>query len=230
MLGKVKDHMRMTNDSAGMYRHYIFDIDGTLIDTERTGVLSLMKTVRELLGQEMPYGEAYRYFGIPSGKVAPMLGFADNELFANRWEENFVELQYLMKPFDGVQDVLTHLKETGKWIGCVTSRNRYEFSKDIHLQKMAHLFDAAICAEDTARHKPDPEPVLEYMRRMEQRTGERVLPEECLYLGDTVHDFECASGAGCDFALADWHVRGMQGIPAKYRFSTAEELLGITAL
>lgn len=91
-----------------MYIHYIFDIDGTLIDTERTGVLSLIKTVRELLGQ----------------------------------------------------DVLVHLKESGKWIGYVTSRNRYEFSKDMHLQKMAHLFDAAICAEDTAKHKPDPDPVL----------------------------------------------------------------------
>lgn len=82
-----------------MYSHYIFDIDGTLIDTERTGVLSLIKTVRELLGQ----------------------------------------------------DVLVHLKESGKWIGCVTSRNRYEFSKDMHLQKMAHLFDAAIFAEDPAQ-------------------------------------------------------------------------------
>lgn len=212
------------------YKHYLFDVDGTLIDTERTGVLSLMKTVKELLGQEMPYDEAYRYFGIPSGKVAPMLGFGDNEKFGNRWEENFIELQYMMKPFEGVEEVLVRLKERGSHLGCITSRNRFEFSKDPYLLKLVHLFDEAICAEDTVKHKPDPEPVLEYMRRMELRTGEKVLPEECLYLGDTVHDFECGNGAGCDFALADWHGRGMRGIPAKFRFSTADELLETVGL
>lgn len=210
-----------------MYRHFLFDIDGTLIDTERTGVLSLIKTVRELMGVEMSYEEAYRFFGIPSGEAAPILGFADHELFIARWEKNFVELQYLMRPFDGVMDVLVRLKESGAYIGCVTSRNRYEFSKDPYLQGMVHLFDVAICAEDTVKHKPDPEPVLEYMRRMEARLGERVLPGECLYLGDTAHDFECCHGAGCDFALADWRCRGMQGIPANYRFTTAAELLDI---
>ena len=41
-----------------MIRHYddfVFDIDGTLLDTERTGVLSLMQTIRELTGDEVPY-------------------------------------------------------------------------------------------------------------------------------------------------------------------------------
>ena len=55
---------------ARNYDNIIFDIDGTLIDTEKTGALSLIQTVRELLGREMPYDEAYSYFGIPSGKVA----------------------------------------------------------------------------------------------------------------------------------------------------------------
>ena len=52
------------------YEDFVFDIDGTLLDTERTGVLSLMQTIRELTGEEAGYEEAYRFFGVPSAKVA----------------------------------------------------------------------------------------------------------------------------------------------------------------
>ena len=41
-----------------MFKLVIFDIDGTLIDSEKTGVLSLMQTIRELTGREVPYDEA----------------------------------------------------------------------------------------------------------------------------------------------------------------------------
>ncbi len=53
-----------------MYKLAVFDIDGTLIDTERTGVESLMVTLKELLGMDVPYDDAYKVFGIPSIKVA----------------------------------------------------------------------------------------------------------------------------------------------------------------
>ena len=35
------------------YTDFVFDIDGTLLDTERTGVLSLFQTIRELTGREV---------------------------------------------------------------------------------------------------------------------------------------------------------------------------------
>lgn len=205
-----------------MYKHFVFDIDGTLIDTERTGVLSLIKTVEELMGTTMPYLEAYTYFGIPSAQVGPMLGYPDPDRFGLRWEENFVELSYLMKPFERVEEVLSAVKSAGRTTGCVTSRSRYEFDKDVHMQQLVKYFDHIVCAEDSERHKPSPEPMLVYMQKA---GGAR--PEECIYIGDTMHDCQCATGAGCDFALADWQGRGLQGIPARYHFTEVKEILGL---
>lgn len=209
------------------YNHFVFDIDGTLIDTESTGMLSLIQTIRELMGIEMSYDEALKYFGIPSSKVAPMLGYPEEERFAALWEERFVEMSYLMRPFDGVGTALAAIKDAGRHIGCVTSRNRYEFSKDIHLAGLVPYFDYIVCSEDSCRHKPHPDPMLAYIRKAGEGMGVEVMPEECLYLGDTVYDYRCGHDAGCDFALADWRNRGMQGIPAEYRFTDAGGILAL---
>ena len=205
-----------------MYRHFVFDIDGTLIDTERTGVLSLVKTVRELIGKEMPYDEAYGYFGIPSAKVAPMLGYADAERFGERWEENFVELSCLIKAFEGAEEVLAAIKSAGRTTGCVTSRNRYEFEKDVHMQRLVKYIDHIICAEDSEKHKPSPDPMYAYMRKADCTD-----PAGCIFIGDTMHDCQCATGAGCDFALADWQNRGLQGIPARYHLTSVRQILDL---
>lgn len=208
----------------GRYSHFVFDIDGTLIDTERTGVQSLVDTIRQLMGEDMPYDEAYRYFGIPSGKVGAMLHYSRPEEFSEAWEQNFIRLSYMIKPFDGVGEMLSALKSEGVGIGCVTSRNRFEFGKDVHLAKLLHFFDHTVCAEDTEKHKPCPEPLLKYISLSSERLGKSVLPSECIYIGDTMHDFQCARDAGCDFALADWQGRGLQGIPAQYHLRAVREI------
>ena len=60
--------------------------------------------------------------------------------------------------------------------------------------------------------------------------GDSILPGEVIFFGDTDHDFACARDAGCDFALADWKLRGWQGISARYKFSNAEEMEAIICL
>ena len=206
---------------ARNYDNIIFDIDGTLIDTEKTGVLSLIQTVRELLGREMPYDEAYSYFGIPSGNVAPLLGYAPADYFAEVWEEHFVELMHLTKAFPQVDELLRRLSEAGCRIGCVTSRNRYEFEKDVELKPLLKYFDVEICVEDTVRHKPDPEPALEFLRRA------GATAQNTIFIWDTLHDCQCAHGAGIPFLLADWRSRGMQGIPAEFRAQNALQMLDV---
>lgn len=210
-----------------MYRLAVFDIDGTLIDTERTGVESLVVTIRELLGKEVPYEEAYKAFGIPSSKVAGMYGYEDAKRFGERWEENFISLSHHIKPFPGVLDALRRIKATGLATGVVTSRNRMEFDFDDYLREMVPYLDHIVCSEDTVHHKPHPEPLLRCIGLASAASGNTIIPEEVIFFGDTDHDYACARDAGCDFALADWKNRGWQDIPARFKFSRADEMEAI---
>ncbi len=207
-----------------MYKLAVFDIDGTLIDTERTGVESLVVTIRELLGKDVPYEEAYKAFGIPSGKVAGLYGYDDAKRFGERWEENFIALSHHIKPFPGVLDALHRIKLSGIATGIVTSRNRMEFDFDDYLREMVPYLDHIVCSEDTVHHKPHPEPLLRCIEMASSAVGESIQSGDVVFFGDTDHDFACARDAGCDFALADWKSRGWQGIPARYKFSNAEEM------
>ena len=206
------------------YTDIVFDIDGTLLDTEKTGVLSLLQTVRELTGREMSYEEGYGFFGTPSARASETLGFGDPARFAEVWEEHFQELMYLVKPFPGVEDILRDLKAAGVRTGVVTSRSRFEFSYDPTMKRWAGFFDRVVCSEDSVRHKPFPDPMLTY------RAAVGATPETTLFVGDTVHDWQCGHDAGCDFALADWFGRGGQGIAAEYRFTDAASLRRILGL
>lgn len=206
------------------YRHFIFDIDGTLLDTEQTGMLSLRQTIKEFTGKELSIPELLPYFGLPSSKTSQILGLADKNRFAEVWETHFQELMYLVTIFPGIEEILQKLKDEKCHLGIVTSRSRVEFNYDPNLKKIAHFFDCAICSDDTLRHKPFPDPVLEYLKRLDAE------PSQCLYLGDTEHDYFCAKSAGIDFALADWKNRGFQNIPAVFKFSTAGELAEKTGI
>lgn len=203
------------------YKHFIFDIDGTLLDTEKTGVLSLQQTVKELTGKDMPYEELYYYFGLPSAEASKALGAADAGIFARTWETHFQELMNLVTVFPGVEDALKAIKAAGCHLGIVTSRNRFELGYDPTLRKWSSLFDLMVSSEDTPRHKPAPDPVLFYMEKM------GALKEESIYIGDTAHDWQCAVGAGIDFALADWCGRGLRDIRPQYYITSSENILDL---
>lgn len=206
------------------YTDFVFDIDGTLLDTEQTGILSLIQTVRELMGEELSYEKAYGFFGIPSAKASALLGYADEVRFAEVWEVHFQELMHLVKPFPGVESVLAALKDRGVRMGVVTSRSKVEIAYDPHLARLLPYFDVVVGSEDSLRHKPHPDPMFVYLEKAGADAA------QTLYLGDTMHDYRCGHDAGCDFALADWRRRGLQGIPAEYRFCDEAELRTILGL
>ena len=211
-----------------MYKLAVFDIDGTLVDSEQTGVESLRVTLRELMGKEISYEESYATFGIPSAKVSHIYNYPDHEHFARTWENNYIALSHLIEFFPGMQELMREVKAAGIATGIVTARNRYEFGKDERIRTITGYVDAVVCAEDTQHHKPHPEPLLRCIELAAQKhPALSITPENTIYFGDTAYDCECAKGAGCDFALADWKGRGWQDIPADFKFDRAAFVMDI---
>ena len=194
------------------YRHIIFDIDGTLVDTYQTGLGSLQVTIKEFLNEEVTLKSLEKYFGIPSFQAAEMIYPQDPKLFLDVWEEHYGAMRHYSHFFDGAVELLEKLKADGKKLGIVTSRALYELQHDPIMAPVMHFFDVVITSADSDKHKPNPDPTFAYLAKA------GVTAEECLYVGDTQFDSECARGAGVDFALVAWNGTDVaDGVPAKYR-------------
>ena len=203
------------------YRHLVFDIDGTIIDSAKINMLSLQETVKELRGDVMPLEDLYFSFGIPGVRAMEILGFPEPEKAVQVWIRNYSACaeRLGMPLFPGMREILERLREKGASLGIITSKLREEYDEHFEKQGLLGLFPWVVTASDTPKGKPYPDPMLEYLRR----TG--AAPEEVLYFGDTAYDMDCARSAGVDHALVLWGCLSPEGIEATYRLEKAEEIL-----
>jgi HAD superfamily hydrolase (TIGR01549 family) len=184
----------------------MFDVDGTLIDTEEITIASAQRTLRELLGVEVAAKDLEFVLGIPG--TESMKRYATSEVSVEaihaRWCSYESQLTDQAVLFSGIPELLTSLKASGMKLGIVTSRVREEMDRDIDRLCLAPFFDTVITASDTRRHKPWPDPLQEGLRRLGAGPG------EAMYVGDSIYDMECAYAATVPFALATWGAKGVE--------------------
>ena len=199
------------------YKEIVFDVDGTLIDTEYAVLYSLQDTVCHFTG-ETPEIESLTFvLGITGEDALLRLQIADVDNALTYWEHALTAYHQSVRVFDGIERVLCDLIARGYNLGIVTSKTRAEYETDFACFDIARHFSRVVCADDTSKHKPDSEPLLKYMERANCKET------ELLYIGDSVYDRQCAESAHCAFALALWGAKkDMDGVCA---FATPGDLL-----
>ncbi|WP_026886936.1 HAD family hydrolase [Clostridium beijerinckii] len=202
-----------------MYNCIIFDIDGTLLDTEIAVLSSLQKLVFEELNENLSFDELRFALGIPGEVTLNKLGIT-NILDCNvKWNKYLKEYFHNVKVFDGIKDTLIKLNEIGILTGIVTSKTKEEFLNDFAPFELNNYFKLVVCADDTEEHKPNPEPILKFI----ELSGAN--KSKTIYIGDTKYDMDCAFGAGIDFALALWGAKSSIGINANYILENPKQVL-----
>jgi pyrophosphatase PpaX len=131
-----------------------------------------------------------------------------------------------LQPFAGVLDLLPGLRAEGRRLGIVTAKRLRTVDLALHrFPVLRELTDVIIGMEDTERHKPEPEPILEALRRL------AATPAEAAYVGDSPFDIAAAKAAGTFAVAVTWG-----GIHTAERLAeehpdalvaTPEELLGV---
>lgn len=210
------------------YDTILFDFDGTVMDTNNVIIQSWQHTFRTLQNREQDVEKIISTFGEPLETTIKYL-FPDIpvqdavEVYRSYHYDNFGEL---INVFPGVRELLRELKKRDYKVGLVTSRLRKTTMQGLEKYELVSYFDVIVTADDTTKHKPDPEPVNIALKRLGS------LPETSMMLGDTMFDMRCAKNAGVDPVLVGWALavteeekNGPDG--PKFIIEKAEDLLDL---
>jgi pyrophosphatase PpaX len=204
----------------------LFDIDGTLIDTVDLIVQALDYTYRKHLGVALPRAEIRRLIGLP---LSVQMRYLDDRITGSapheQMEADEVAYYAANRHLERVIPEAVHAVQTayrkGYAVGLVTSKNREELQLSLPKLQLDAFVDTMVTADDTERHKPNPDPVLCALERLQ------VAPARAIYIGDTVFDLSCGRAAGVQVAAVAWGAHLPEDLRAAqpdYYFETPADL------
>ena len=180
---------------------YLFDLDGTLIDSTHLIMEAFRHTMRTHLGT-VPDEDRWRAgFGRP---LRPQLAnFARDAGQAERMVvtyRDYTDLHHdrLLLPYPGIDDALAGLRRDGARLAIVTSKTHALARRGLARCGLAGCFDVVIGMDDVTPHKPHPAPVQAALSRLS------AAPERAVFIGDSPYDIQAGRAAGVRTAAVLW--------------------------
>lgn len=178
------------------YKAFLFDMDGTLVYSEKLKGEALVQTCiafggnanvndyKEVMGQSY---ESVRNHFYRISKINAQL---------NKFDESFNQFFYTLisskvELTNGVKEFINLLKSEKKKIGVVTSANHWMAEEILENVKMKDTFETIVAREDVLNHKPAPD---SYIRALNLLS---IKPEEALIFEDSESGVASAVAAGC---------------------------------
>ena len=195
-----------------MYKTVIFDLDGTLLNTSE-GVLNSVKYALDKMGlEQLPYDKARRFIGPPLQegfeRVAGLKG-DDIDLAVSHYRKNYKENGAIFEAqvYDGIEDVLKHLKNDGRKICVATLKPEDSAKRVLEHFGLAQYFDYI------GGNKEEKSTKAGLIAEGLEATG--ATPDEAVLIGDSIFDLYGAQEAGIDFIAAAYGFGPDDGFPEK---------------
>lgn len=217
----------MNSENAGRLRAFVFDLDGTLIDSKMDLVQCVNEMLRETSRAELPAELVASYVGHGAPQlIASVLGPTANEaerrqglaIFLARYEVHKLDLT---QPYPGVVEGLRAL--AGHPMAVLTNKPAKVSLEILQGLELAKYFCAVYGGDSFEKKKPDPGGALAILKELGAAPGEAAM------VGDSDVDVQTARNAGM-LAVGVTYGFGQHDAkthPADLYVGTLEELAGL---
>ena len=205
----------------------LFDMDGTLIDTNEL----IHKSFEYTLGY---YGYSFTREEILQFNGPPLIETFTNlnpdlaeEMVETYRKHNLEHHNDYVKLFPNVKETLEVLQQHGKNMGIVSAKMRPGVKLGLEMTGIQSFFDTIITVDDVENPKPHPEPVLKAMKNVDGQQDSTIM------VGDNYHDIESGKNAGMKTVAVSWSLKGeeyLQKFNPTYMIDDMRELLPIVGV
>lgn len=181
---------------AGDFAGYIFDLDGTLVDTMPLHYRAWNRAMQHAgLREELNEDMFYSLGGMPSRRVAKILAdhyglTVDIDKVFHQKEALFLKMRAEMKLIEAVVAIARRAVAQGVPVSVASGGPRDIVRHTLELMHLQGLFTVVVTPEDVAHGKPAPDMFLLAAKKM------RVAPVKCLVFEDAEPGIQAAVAAG----------------------------------
>lgn len=193
---------------------YIFDIDGTLLNTIDSINFHINETFKKYGLKSVPKEKTREFVGngprVLLDKTLNYVGFTGDELLKeeiyNRYNESYNnDPLHLTKPFEGIKESLDKLKENGEIIAAFSNKPDETSNRVLKSIFGEKYFDYILGYREDYKRKPSPEGIMIIANHFD------VPFSDILYFGDSEVDMKCGRNTniftvGCSWGFRDREV------------------------
>ncbi|AZL68483.1 HAD family hydrolase [Pseudomonas oryziphila] len=173
----------------------LFDLDGTLTDTDTLHLQAFRQLLHDYDGRELTQEQfdlqvSGRSNGLLFADLFPQADAAQRQALAERKEALFRELSPSLEPLPGLLRLLDHAQQHAVGVCVVTNAPRLNAEHMLAAMGLNGRFEHVLVADELARPKPDPLPYLTGLQRLQAEAG------QALAFEDSLPGVKAASDAG----------------------------------
>lgn len=188
------------------YKAVIFDLDGTLLNTLEDLTDAVNHVMRQFNYPEHTIEEIRSFVGngiklliersLPDGKDNPEF----DKVFSEFKSYYTSHCQIKTRPYDGIMELISSLKEQGYKLAIVSNKNQSAVT-ELNNIYFSDYISTAIGEKEGVRKKPAPDTVIKALNEL------GISSDDAVYVGDSDVDRETAKNSDMDCISVTWGFR-----------------------